>query len=74
MRDRFIYSAETVSQVGTQVSVQGNAVGLNELKVGSGSSTMTGKMVVLTGGVEMMSQVPMSGYHTRLDPAMRQVR
>src|SRR3954471_23644268 len=24
--------------------------------------------VVLTGGVEMMSQVPMSGYHTRLDP------
>lgn len=25
--------------------------------------------VVLAGGVEMMSQVPMSGYHTRLDPA-----
>jgi acetyl-CoA acyltransferase len=24
--------------------------------------------IVLTGGVEMMSQVPMSGYHTRLDP------
>ncbi len=24
--------------------------------------------VVLTGGIEMMSQVPMSGYHTRLDP------
>ena len=24
--------------------------------------------VVLTGGVEMMSQVPMSGYHARLDP------
>jgi acetyl-CoA acyltransferase len=24
--------------------------------------------VVLAGGVEMMSQVPMSGYHTRLDP------
>jgi acetyl-CoA acyltransferase len=26
--------------------------------------------VVLAGGIEMMSQVPMSGYHTRLDPAM----
>ncbi len=25
--------------------------------------------VVLAGGVEMMSQVPMSGYHTRLNPA-----
>ena len=24
--------------------------------------------VVIAGGVEMMSQVPMSGYHTRLDP------
>src|SRR6185503_13955957 len=24
--------------------------------------------VTLAGGVEMMSQVPMSGYHTRLDP------
>jgi acetyl-CoA acyltransferase len=26
--------------------------------------------VILAGGVEMMSQVPMSGYHTRLDPAI----
>lgn len=26
--------------------------------------------VVLAGGVEMMSQVPMSGYYTRLDPAI----
>src|SRR5438874_6194239 len=26
--------------------------------------------VVLAGGVEMMSQVPMSGYHTRLDPGI----
>jgi acetyl-CoA acyltransferase len=25
--------------------------------------------VVLAGGIEMMSQVPMSGYHARLDPA-----
>ena len=27
--------------------------------------------VVLAGGIEMMSQVPMSGYHTRLDPEGR---
>ena len=26
--------------------------------------------VVLAGGIEMMSQVPMSGYHTRLHPEM----
>jgi acetyl-CoA acyltransferase len=26
--------------------------------------------VVLAGGIEMMSQVPMSGYHTRLNPEM----
>jgi acetyl-CoA acyltransferase len=26
--------------------------------------------VALAGGIEMMSQVPMSGYHTRLDPAL----
>ena len=26
--------------------------------------------VVLAGGIEMMSQVPMSGYYTRLDPAI----
>jgi AsmA family protein len=37
------------ASVGTQVSVQGNAVALDDLKLGSGSSTMTGKMVVLTG-------------------------
>ena len=31
---------------------------------------MTGMAdVVLSGGIEMMSQVPMSGYHARLDPA-----
>jgi acetyl-CoA acyltransferase len=28
--------------------------------------------VVIAGGVEMMSQVPMSGYHTRLHPEMSQ--
>jgi uncharacterized protein involved in outer membrane biogenesis len=38
------------ASVGTQVTVQGNVVGLDELKIGSGSSTMTGKMAVLTGG------------------------
>lgn len=26
--------------------------------------------VILAGGIEMMSQVPMSGYHTRLDPSI----
>jgi acetyl-CoA acyltransferase len=26
--------------------------------------------IVMAGGVEMMSQVPMSGYHTRLDPEL----
>src|SRR5688572_14821853 len=26
--------------------------------------------VALAGGIEMMSQVPMSGYHTRLDPEL----
>ena len=32
---------------------------------------MTGMAdVALAGGVEMMSQVPMSGYHTRLDPEL----
>jgi acetyl-CoA acyltransferase len=34
-------------------------------------SIMTGMAdVVLAGGVEMMSQVPMSGYHTRLHPEL----
>ena len=34
-------------------------------------SIMTGMAdVVVAGGVEMMSQVPMSGYHTRLHPEM----
>jgi acetyl-CoA acyltransferase len=27
-------------------------------------------VVLLAGGIEMMSQVPMSGYHTRLDPEL----
>jgi len=39
------------ASVGTRVSVQGNLVGLDELKVSSGSSTLSGKVAVLTGGV-----------------------
>src|SRR6266545_4378695 len=38
------------ASVGTQVTVQGNVVGLDDLKIGSGSSAMTGKMAVVTGG------------------------
>lgn len=42
--------------------------GLQTIAVGA-QSIMSGMTdVVLAGGVEMMSQVPMSGYHTRLDP------
>jgi acetyl-CoA acyltransferase len=42
--------------------------GLQTIALGA-QSIMAGMAdVVLAGGVEMMSQVPMSGYHTRLDP------
>ena len=42
--------------------------GLQTIAFGA-QSIMSGTAdVVLAGGVEMMSQVPMSGYHTRLDP------
>ena len=37
------------AQVGTQVSVQNNVVGLDPLKIGSGSSQLTGKMAVVGG-------------------------
>jgi acetyl-CoA acyltransferase len=38
---------------------------------GAAQSIMTGMAdVVIAGGVEMMSQVPMSGWHTRLHPDM----
>ena len=37
------------ASVGAQVTVQGNVVGLDERKIGSGSSAMTGKMAVVTG-------------------------
>src|ERR1043166_9009293 len=42
--------------------------GLQTIALGA-QEIMTGMAdVVVAGGVEMMSQVPMSGYHTRLDP------
>src|SRR3982751_4452825 len=42
--------------------------GLQTIALGA-QSIMSGMAdVVMAGGVEMMSQVPMSGYHTRLDP------
>jgi acetyl-CoA acyltransferase len=42
--------------------------GLQTIALGA-QAIMTGMVdVVLAGGIEMMSQVPMSGYHTRLDP------
>src|SRR4051812_41199005 len=42
--------------------------GLQTIALGA-QAIMTGMAdVVLAGGIEMMSQVPMSGYHTRLDP------
>ncbi|HTR77857.1 MAG TPA: thiolase family protein [Gemmatimonadaceae bacterium] len=44
--------------------------GLQAIAFGA-QSIMTGMAdVVLTGGIEMMSQVPMSGYYTRLDPEL----
>jgi acetyl-CoA acyltransferase len=44
--------------------------GLQAIAFGA-QSIMSGMAdVVLAGGVEMMSQVPMSGYHTRLDPEL----
>jgi acetyl-CoA acyltransferase len=44
--------------------------GLQTIAMGA-QAIMSGMAdVVLAGGVEMMSQVPMSGYHTRLDPEL----
>ncbi len=46
------------------------ASGLQAVALGA-QEIMSGMAdVVLTGGVEMMSQVPMSGYHTRLSPEL----
>lgn len=41
------------------------AIAYGAQAIGSGMND-----VVLAGGIEMMSQVPMSGYHTRLSPAI----
>ena len=44
--------------------------GLQTIAMGA-QAIMSGMAdTVLAGGVEMMSQVPMSGYHTRLDPEL----
>src|SRR5437764_4312607 len=44
--------------------------GLQTIAMGA-QAIMSGMAdVALAGGVEMMSQVPMSGYHTRLDPSI----
>src|SRR5215213_494476 len=44
--------------------------GLQTIALGA-QAVMSGMAdTVLAGGVEMMSQVPMSGYHTRLDPEL----
>lgn len=42
--------------------------GLQSIALGAQAILAGMADVVLAGGVEMMSQVPMSGYHTRLDP------
>src|SRR5262245_26058538 len=44
--------------------------GLQTIAMGAQESMSGMTDVVLSGGVEMMSQVPMSGYHTRLHPEM----
>src|SRR3954467_4284163 len=46
------------------------SAGLQTIAMGA-QAIMSGMAdTVLAGGVEMMSQVPMSGYHTRLDPEL----
>ena len=44
--------------------------GLQSVAMGAQAIMCGMNDVVLTGGIEMMSQVPMSGYHTRLHPEM----
>jgi acetyl-CoA acyltransferase len=44
--------------------------GLQTIAMGA-QAIMSGMAeTIIAGGVEMMSQVPMSGYHTRLNPAI----
>jgi len=44
--------------------------GLQTIAMGAQAIMSEMADVVLAGGIEMMSQVPMSGYHTRLDPSI----
>jgi acetyl-CoA acyltransferase len=44
--------------------------GLQSIALGAQEIMSNMADVVLAGGIEMMSQVPMSGYHTRLDPEL----
>src|SRR5690348_15150000 len=61
-------------RAGLPVSVPGATInrfcssGLQTIAMGAQEIMSDMADVVLAGGVEMMSQVPMSGYHTRLDP------
>ena len=63
-------------RAGFPVEVPGSTInrfcssGLESVALGA-QAIMAGMAdVVVTGGVEMMSAVPMSGYHTRLEPEM----
>jgi acetyl-CoA acyltransferase len=47
--------------------------GLQSIAYGAQAILSGMNEVVLAGGVEMMSQVPMSGYHTQLHPEMAEV-
>ena len=61
---------------GFPVEVSGSTVnrfcssGLQTIAMGAQAIMSGMEDVVVAGGVEMMSQVPMSGYHTRLHPAL----
>jgi acetyl-CoA acyltransferase len=61
---------------GFPVEVSGSTVnrfcssGLQTIAMGAQAIMSGFEEVVVAGGVEMMSQVPMSGYHTRLHPAL----
>ncbi len=61
-------------QAGFPVEVPGATInrfcssGLQTIAFGAQEILSGMAEVVLAGGIEMMSQVPMSGYHTRLDP------
>ncbi len=63
-------------RAGFPVEVSGMTVnrfcssGLQTIALGAQAIISGMNDVVLAGGIEMMSQVPMSGYHTRLHPEM----